>query len=98
LKFAQVFSQRCFYLFVAVLALQLIASGMEATPRSRILFNGVHLLVLVTAVAAVSHASLSFVAGALLVTTMAACQVSAIAGDGARLAGVYPAASMRRRD
>jgi hypothetical protein len=63
---AQVFFQRCFYLFVAVLALVLAVLLLEPTPRGRIMLNVGNLLVVVAAVAAVGRTPLSFVIAILL--------------------------------
>ena len=65
---AQVFFQRCFYLFVAVLALVMAVLLLEPTPRGRILLNVGNLLVVVAAVAAVGRTQLSFVIAFLLAT------------------------------
>ena len=48
---AQVFYQRCFYLFVAMLALIMAMLLLEPTPRGRIMLNGGNLLVVIAAVA-----------------------------------------------
>ena len=65
---AQVFFQRCFYLFVAVLVLVMAVLLLEPTPRGRILLNVGNLLVVVTAVAAVGRTQFSFVIALLLAT------------------------------
>ena len=58
---AQVFFQRCFYLFVAVLALIMAILLLEPTPRGRVMLNVANLFVVVAAVAAVGRTQLSFV-------------------------------------
>ena len=63
---AQVFFQRCFYLFVAVLALIMAVLLLEPTQRGRVLLNLGNLLVVVAAVAAVGRTQLSFVVALLL--------------------------------
>ena len=63
---AQVFFQRCFYLFVAVLALVMAVLLLEPTPRGRIMLNVGNLFVVVAAVAAVGRTQLSFVIALLL--------------------------------
>ena len=63
---AQVFFQRCFYLFVAVLALVMAVLLLEPTPRGRIILNVGNLFVVVAAVAAVGRTQLSFVIALLL--------------------------------
>jgi hypothetical protein len=64
--FAQVFYQRCFYLFLAVLALIIAILLLEPTPRGRIMLNVANVLVVVAAVAAVGRTQLSFVIALLL--------------------------------
>jgi hypothetical protein len=63
---AQVFFQRCFYLFVAVLALVMVVLLLEPTPRARIMLNVGNAFVVVAAVAAVGRTQLSFVIALLL--------------------------------
>jgi Ion channel len=75
---AQVFFQRCFYLFAAVLALVMAVLLLEPTPRGRILINAFNLLVLVAAVAAVGRTRLSFVIAVLLAAPAFVFQVLAI--------------------
>ena len=64
--FAQVFYQRCFYLFAAILALVMAILLLEPAPRGRIILNVANLLVVVAAVAAVGRTQLSFVIALLL--------------------------------
>jgi len=75
---AQVFFQRCFYLFVAVLALIVAVLLLEPTPRGRILLNVGNLLVVVAAVAAVGRTQLSFVIALLLAAPALVFQLLAI--------------------
>jgi hypothetical protein len=75
---AQVFFQRCFYLFFAVLALLMAVLLIEPTPRGRILLNVCNLLVVVAAVAAVGRTRLSFVIALFLAAPTLAFQVLAI--------------------
>jgi hypothetical protein len=63
---AQVFFQRCFYLFVAVLVLVMAVLLLDPVPRGRIMLNVGNLLVVVAAVAAVGRTQLSFVIALLL--------------------------------
>jgi hypothetical protein len=63
---AQVFFQRCFYLFVAVLTLVMAVLLLEPTPRGRIMLNVGNAFVVVAAVAAVGRTQLSFVIALLL--------------------------------
>lgn len=74
----QVFFQRCFYLFFAVLALVMAVLLLESTPRARILLNAGNLLVVVAAVAAVGRTQLSFVIALLLAAPTLLFQVLAI--------------------
>ena len=67
----QVFSQRCFYLFVALLALMMAALLVDLTPPGRLLLNAINLMIDVAAVAAVGRSFLSFVvASALAIPAM----------------------------
>jgi hypothetical protein len=75
---AQVFFQRCFYLFFAVLALVMAVLLLESTPRARILLNAGNLLVVVAAVAAVGRTQLSFVIALLLAAPTLLFQMLAI--------------------
>ena len=77
---AQVFFQRCFYLFVAVLALVMAVLLLEPTPRGRVMLNVGNLLVVVAAVAAVGRAQLSFVIALLLAAPALLFQLLAIDG------------------
>ena len=74
----QVFFQRCFYLFAAVLALVMAVLLLEPTPRGRLVINAVNLLVLVAAVAAVGRTRLSFVIALLLAAPAFVFQALAI--------------------
>ncbi len=62
----RVFSQRCFYLFVAALLLVTGAPLVEPTPFSRLALNTVNLLVVIAAVAAVGRTPISFVVALVL--------------------------------
>lgn len=75
---AQVFFQRCFYLFVAVLALVMAVLLLEPTPRGRVLLNAGNLLVVVAAVAAVGRTQLSFAIALLLAAPTLLFQLLAI--------------------
>lgn len=79
--FAQVFFQRCFYLFVAVLALIMAILLLEFTPRARFALNVANLLVVVAAVAAVGRTQLSFVIALLLAAPALVFQWLAIDGS-----------------
>jgi hypothetical protein len=75
---AQVFFQRCFYLFGAVLAVVMVVLLLEPTPRARILLNAGNLLVVVAAIATVGRTRLSFVIALLLAAPTLLFQLLAI--------------------
>ena len=77
----RVFYQRCFYLFVALLVLITSAPLLVATDLNRIGFNGLQLLVLVAAVAAMGRGLLPFVAASLLALPALVFQVMGIVQD-----------------
>ena len=56
----RVFFERCFYLFIVMLVLVAGAPLVEPTPASRLMFNAVNLLVVISAVAAVGRTVFSF--------------------------------------
>jgi hypothetical protein len=56
----RIFNQRCFYLFVAVLALVTTVLFIDVTPRARVVINTLHILIDVAAVAAVGRSGWSF--------------------------------------
>ncbi len=56
----RVFFERCFYLFIVILVLVAGAPLVEPTPTSRLMFNAVNLLVVISAVAAVGRTVFSF--------------------------------------
>ena len=74
----QVFFQRCFYLFAAVLALVMVVLLVEPTPRGRILLNVGSLLVVIAAVAAIGRTRASFVIALLLAAPTLMFQLLAI--------------------
>jgi len=74
---AQIFTQRCFYLFFALLTLIVVATAFEYNDRGRILFNVVHLLTLVAAVAAVGRSTLSFGLAFVFAATVVTLQILA---------------------
>ncbi len=65
-QFARVFTQRCFYLFVSLIALIAIAPFAAETFKGRLAVSAVQVLVLVAAVAAVGRTTLPFVIALLL--------------------------------
>ena len=77
--FARVFTHRCFYLFVSVLVLVLIAPLLQTTTASRVSFNIVHLLVLISAVAAVGKSKASFTIAIVLAAAVVVFQWWALA-------------------
>ncbi|HSW19016.1 MAG TPA: ion channel [Ramlibacter sp.] len=81
---AQVFFQRCFYLFVAMLALVMAMLLLEPTPRGRIMLNGGNLLVVIAAVAAIGRTQLSFLIALLLATPALLFQLLAMDDGDAR--------------
>jgi len=81
---AQVFYQRCFYLFIAMLALIMAMLLLEPTPRGRIMLNGGNLLVVIAAVAAIGRTQLSFVIALLLATPALLFQWLAVDGGDAQ--------------
>jgi len=62
----RIFFQRCFYLFVLLLALIAIAPFVEPTPRGRLVIGLINGFVVVATVAAVGRSVLSFVTVLLL--------------------------------
>lgn len=79
----QIFNQRCFYLFVAVLALVTTALFAEVTPRSRLMVNALHILIDVAAVAAVGRSGWSFTLALTIAAPAAFLHARAMLGDGA---------------
>lgn len=80
--FARVFTQGCFYLFSALLLLMVAVPFLGETVGGRIAGNGINLLILVAAIAAVGRSTLSFVIGILLALPTVVCQLLAfISGD-----------------
>lgn len=65
-QFARVFTQRCFYLFVSLIALIAVAPFAAETFNGRLVLVAVQVLVLVAAVAAVGRTTLPFVIALLL--------------------------------
>jgi ion channel len=62
----RVFSQRCFYLFIVLLAFPVAAPFIDLTPQGKFLIAVLNCLVVVCAVAAVGRTVLSFVIVSLL--------------------------------
>jgi hypothetical protein len=59
-RFGRIFTQRCFLLFAALLALVLVAPFVGDTVRGRFVINGAQALVLIAAVAAVGRTTMPF--------------------------------------
>src|SRR4051812_32727478 len=77
----QVFFQRCFYLFFALLALAMAVFWLEPSPLGRVLLNALNLLLDVSAVAAVARTRWSFVIASLLAIPAMVYQLRAIVAD-----------------
>src|SRR5215468_2857433 len=77
----QVFFQRCFYLFIGLLALLGAAIALEQTPRTRVLLNGLNLLLDLAAVAAVARTNWSFVIASSLALPAILFQLRALIAD-----------------
>jgi hypothetical protein len=63
---ARIFRQRCFYLFISLLVLIVVAPFLTATLHGRVLVQAAQVLVLIAAVAAVGRTAMPFVIGLLL--------------------------------
>ena len=66
-SFGRIFSQRCFYLFVSLVALLAVAPFVTDTSEGRLVVSVTHAFVLVAAVAAVGRTAVPFVIALLLV-------------------------------
>jgi hypothetical protein len=73
-QLARVFTQRCFHLFIAMLALVLVGPLAAATPRGWIVVDAAESFVLVAAVAAFGRSMLSVVIALLLALPMVGFQ------------------------
>ena len=80
-KLGRVFSQRCLYLLLALVVLIFVAQVLQAGAHARIVFNALHLLVLISAIAAVGHSTTSFVLAALLAVPILIFQALGIYDD-----------------
>ncbi len=76
-QLSRVFTQRCFHLFIALLALVLLGPLASATPRGWIVVDFVESFVLVAAVAAFGESRLSMVIALLLALPMIGFQILA---------------------
>lgn len=81
-RFARIFRQRCFYLFVSILAL-IIATpfALAAGDQGRIAIGVAQVFVLVSAVAAVGRSAMPFVIAALIGLPALGLQLVALAGE-----------------
>ncbi len=77
----KVFFQRCFWLFVLLLALIAVVPFVEPTPRGRVVVNAINAFVVIATVAAVGRTLLSFVIALLLAVPALAFQYLGIASD-----------------
>lgn len=77
-RLAKLLQQRCFLLFLAILALMVALPFLSGTLQGRLIANLCNLIVLVTAVAAVGRSMLSFVIALLLALAVLAFQLLAL--------------------
>jgi len=82
--FALVFTQRCFYLFFALLLLLILVPLIVETTHGRITANVINMLILLAAVAAVGRSGLSFVIAVLLGLPTLVFQLLAFSADDMR--------------
>ena len=73
-QLGRVFTQRCFYLFVVLLALIGIVPFVDPTPTGRFAISAINLFIMIAAVAAVGRTVLSFVIIVLLAAGALASQ------------------------
>jgi hypothetical protein len=82
-RLAQLLEQRCFLLFLAILALMVAMPFLAVTTQGRVIVNLWNLIVLVTAVAAVARSMPSFLVALLLALPVLAFQLLALTSGGA---------------
>jgi hypothetical protein len=81
-QLGRVFTQRCFYLFVVLLALVGVVPFVEPTPTGRLTISAINLFIMIAAVAAVGRTVLSFIIILLLAGATLASQYLGMAwGD-----------------
>jgi hypothetical protein len=68
-------TQRCFYLFAALLLLLIAIPFLEGSPRGLVTLNIISILVLIAALAAVARSPMCFIIGALLAVPTIGFQV-----------------------
>jgi hypothetical protein len=73
-QLGRVFTQRCFYLFVVLLALIGVVPFVEPSPTGRLTISAINLFIMIAAVAAVGRTVLSFVIILLLAGAALASQ------------------------
>lgn len=78
ISLGRVFRQRCFYLFISLLGLLVIAPIAAGTLQGRLVVNAAHVAVLIAAVAAVGRTTLPFIIALLLGLPAFAFQALAI--------------------
>jgi hypothetical protein len=83
-QLGRIFTQRCFYLFVVLLALVGVVPFVETTPSGRLAVSAINLFVMIAAVAAVGRTVLSFVIILLLAGAAWTSQYLGISWDDAR--------------
>jgi hypothetical protein len=77
----RVFFQRCFYLFVLLLAMIALVPFVELTPRGRMVTGGLNAFLIISTVAAVGRTTLSFVIALLLATPAIGFHFSGVIGE-----------------
>jgi len=77
-RLAQILEQRCFYLFMALLALLIAVPFLGETTQGRMILTFVNVAILLTAVAAVGRSRLSLVIAVLLVVPALAFRILAL--------------------
>jgi hypothetical protein len=83
-RLGRVFRQRCFYLFVVLLAFIAGVPFVEITPAGRLITNGINLFIILATVAAVGRTTLSFIIALLLAVPTLAFQWFALSTDDAQ--------------
>jgi hypothetical protein len=68
-------TQRCFYLFAALLVVLMSVPFLEGSPRGRILLNILNLAVLITGAAAIGRGAGALVIGVLLAVPATVCMI-----------------------
>jgi hypothetical protein len=77
-RVARILEQRCFFLFLALLALLIAIPFLTGTVHGRVLIGVVNIVVLITAVAAVASSRISFVVALLLGLPTVSLQILAL--------------------